>query len=205
MNRLLLFLMPAAASAAQWLGMSAALAGPEPHTDLEIGRNAQNQLVIEGDEDLLSGAESILLLPGEGFFDGLFANEEPGFEAIEMDEGPDLLALLQPHSVALKRLAFSPGFEMYEPPFSAILTADGGTYAFVQDGDGGFHNDLIFAAAGAVGDTFSATFQLVDLASPPQHADSGPFTLSFRIVPEPSALALMACGMVATRRRRRTA
>lgn len=182
------------------------LADEEPHTDLEVGlMPGTSQLMIAGDEDLLGGLESIELFPGSGFFDGMFAESEPGFEAVEIDEPGEIDAIntALAHQISLERVAFDSGFEMYEPPFSQILATNGSLYQFVQEApdETGFHNDLIFAANGIVGDTFAATFRLVDPSG--NYSASEPFTLNFVNVPEPATAALLLMGAVTVVRRRR--
>jgi len=189
-------------------GLTAAPAfagGEEPHTDLEVGlAPGTNQLFIAGDDDLLAGIESIELFPGSGFFNGGFAEAEPGFEAVEVDEPGEIDAIDTSiaHQISLERVSFSAGFEMYEPPFSQILSADGMQYQFIQEAtESGFHNDLIFANFGNLGDTFSATYRLVDPSN--TYGASDPFTLNFVNVPEPATAALLLMGAVAVVRRRR--
>jgi|GEM_PF-2095431 len=178
----------------------------EAHTDFEVGLNidGSGNLTIAGDEDLLSGVEFIELEPGSGFFSGGFAEAVPGFEAVEVDEPGEILAIdtSMPHQISLERVSFSTGFEMYDAPFSQILTADGMEYQFIQEAtESGFHNDLLYANFGNLGDTFSATYFLTDASG--TYGDSAPFTLNFVNVPEPATAALLLMGTVAVVRRRR--
>ena len=187
------------------LTVAPAFAGGEPHADLEVGLvPGTTQLMVAGDEDLLSGVESIELFPGTGFFTGGFAESEPGWEAVEVDEPGeiDAIDITMPHQISLQRVSFDSGFEMYEPPFSPVLTSDGLSYPFIQEAtESGFHNDLIYANFGNLGDTFAATFQLVDPSG--TYGASDPFTLNFVNVPEPATAALLLMGVVAVVRRRR--
>ena len=181
--------------------------GGHEHADLEVGlAPGTTQLMVAGDEDLLSGVESIELFPGTGFFAGGFAEAEPGWEAVEVDEPGeiDAIDITMPHQISLQRVSFDAGFEMYEPPFSPVLTSDGMSYQFIQEDppvETGFHNDLIYANFGNLGDTFAATFQLVDPSG--TYGASEPFTLNFVNVPEPATAALLLMGTVAVVRRRR--
>jgi len=181
-----------------------ARAGGEGHSDWEVAQDgsALHTLLILGDPKILGGEERIELLPGEGNFDGLFVNQEPGWESIEADEPPDAFMLLPGSNPSLKRISFDAGFGMYDP-FSGlpILESNGSTFAFGAAPDGHFHLDLIYAGNGPIGTLYSATFQLVDPSG--LQSDSAPFTLGFVVIPEPTTLALVFLGVTAKMRRTR--
>lgn len=188
--------LPALALLCLLLAASLALAGPmPPHADWVIGRNDQNQLLIHGDENILSGAAPILLEPGDGIFDGLFVKDEPGWESALADEPPELYQLLPNSRVALKRLAFTSGFAMYDPfTASEILAADNDLFEFPLDGPDQFHIDLVYSGLGPAGQFYSATYQLVDLAG--LQTPSELFTFRFETVPEPASLTLLGLSAI---------
>ncbi len=184
--------------------VSSVLAQPHHHEgDFVIGQSGDPayQLRVHGDPDILSGEESIHLPYGEGIFIGMFAGDDPGWIGLEEDEPDEGMYMLAPgHQVSLKRLDFDAGFSMYDPTAGQVLLADGDAYLFPVDGEGFIHSHLFFVGEGELGDTWSATFQLVDLGG--QYADSDPFTLNFEATPEPTTLAMLLCGaMLLTRRR----
>lgn len=211
MNLLLRTSLPALALASVLFG-SATTASGGAHNDFEVGLDpGTNKLLVEGDEDLLSGAEKIELFPGGLAADPtLFFAQEPGWEAVEMDEPGeiDAIDITAAHQISLERVSFDAGFRMFQPPGFAgdeVLTSNGAQFQFVQENppiETGFHNDLFFAANGNLGDMFSATYQLTDPSG--IYMDSDPFTLNFEIVPEPGVAALLVVGgLVAFRRRTR--
>ncbi len=175
------------------------------HSDWEVAQDGTpiHTLQILGDAKILGGEERISLQPGEGIFDGLFVNQEPGWASIEADVPPDTFLLLPGSNTSLKRISFDPGLGMYDP-FSGlpILEANGSTFDFCAALDGHFHLDLIYTGNGPIGSLYSATFQLVDPSG--LQADSAPFTLGFVVAPEPTTLALVCLGLTAIKRRNPT-
>ncbi len=185
-------------------GASAASAQHHHEGDFVIGQSgAPNfEIHIHGDSDILSGEEPILLYPGEGAFEGFFVADDPGWIGLEENE-PDegMYLLLDGHQVSLKQISFDPGFSMFDPTTGPILDSDGSTFLFPLDGEGFIHRHLIFAGEGELGDTWSATFQLVDLSG--LHAASDAFTLQFVAMPEPASVLLLVSGLAVVSLRRR--
>lgn len=188
------------------LSGAAAFAQPHDHghgDDFIIGRGGASpfQIMIEADEHVMSGEESIPLPPGEGAYEGLFAVNDPGWIGLEDDEpAEDFYMLLPNHQVSLKRISFDDGFSMFDPTAGQILEKDNDTYLFPLTTEGMIHSHLIFAGDGPEGTIWQAMFQLVDPSG--LHAASAPFTISFEAVPEPATLALLALGGLALLRRR---
>ncbi len=155
------------------------------HTDFVVARDASNTLAMEApDERILTGDVPIRLERIEsGPLAGFYALNQPGWESIEADEPDEGLFLLQtPHRVALKRLTWEPGFQMFDAALQPILENDGDTYEFAQGPPGAIHTDLFFALESgsfSIRDEVVGTFQLVDLQS--THTASDPFTLRLRV------------------------
>jgi len=187
-------------------GVARPVLGDEGHVDFEIGlAPGTNDLFIVGDDELFDGSEMIELLPGDGLLTGFFIADEPGFVGVEVDEPGeiDAIDILSPHAISLERVSFDAGFLMFEPPATPILTSDLAHYPFVQENppiETGFHNDLIFAATGSPGDTFSATFRIVDGSG--TYNPSEQFSLGFVVVPEPASVGWLAFTGLMLRRRR---
>jgi len=187
-------------------GTSAAFAQHHHEGDFVIGQSGAPtfEIHVHGDPDILSGAEPIPLYPGEGAFEGFFVADDPGWIGLEEDE-PDegMYLLLAGHQVSLKRISFDPGFSMFDPTAGPILENNGSTFLFPLDEEGFIHRHLIFAGEGEIGDTWWATFQLVDPSG--LHAASDTFTLQFVAMPEPTSLLLLVSGLAVVSLRRRAA
>jgi hypothetical protein len=94
------------------------------------------------------------------------------------------------HRVALRRVSWDAGFEMFDTSFSPILSADGSNYEFPHAAPGEFHEDLFFAmddAAFDPGAEVTGAFRLVDLSG--TYSDSDPFTLRLRALVNVPALS----------------
>jgi len=170
------------------------------HVDFEVAQDGtpQRKLKVEGDADILSGVEPLVLeLVPSGPLAGLYAIGQPGWESIPMDEpGEGLFKLVTPHSVALRRVSWQTGFQMYDNSLSPILTTDGSNYSFPQSPPGEFHQDLTFALDPndfPAGSTVTGTFRLVDPSG--THADSDVFTLALLLPVETPTMS--EWGMVA--------
>ena len=114
--------------------------------------------------------------------------------------------------IELKRISFSDPANFWmedEATTLEILSADGDTFAFgtpdwdteLPNGSGGsgawhFHSHTKFLAlAGGPGETFSATFTVLDTGST-AFSESACYTMNFETVPEPCSLVLFALGAV---------
>jgi hypothetical protein len=185
------------------------------HTDFVVARDADGKLALEApDEGLLDGSKFIELFPvTSGPLAGYWATNLPGWESIEADE-PDegLFQLAKGHRVALRRVNWDSGLEMFDSAFGPILASNNSDYEFSQSGPGEFHEDLWFALP----DSFAACtrltgqFRLVDLSG--TYDDSDPFTLRFRAQAEECpafsfwsaavlGMATLGAGSVVLRRR----
>lgn len=176
---------------------STALAHDEP---LVIGRDpdAPDHLAFSGPADLLSGAESIPLLPGDAAFEGLWVHDEPSFRTILADE-PGMLRLLAGHAVALRLVSADEPLRFFEPVgFTQILTTPGSAFVFPTDPEGDFEIHLLGAAT--LPGVHVATFQFTDASG--THLDSGTFTLRFEAVPSPTSATPILIAALASRRRR---
>jgi hypothetical protein len=196
------------------------LAGPEPHTDLEIASDCSGQLVIEGNPDLFSLTELIPLQhrpdlaefgPG-GTFEDYYVENEPGWEGLAVDE-PDegLCALPAGSDVRLVLLNEYAPYDSAVPGLTNWLLINEVGNDVELDlpaptesvlGGPGFHVDFFHAAhsSSSVGDTYSAQYMLTDEAG--LLADSDPFRLGYEVVPEPSALMMLVLGGTLLNRRR---
>jgi hypothetical protein len=112
---------------------------------------------------------------------------------------------LQPTwSIELEKITVSSGLTVLNEQYQEILTT--GNFLLGEpvweDGEGWhFHNHTLFAASGAEpGDTFAATFRVVDAGG--VYQSSEPFTLNFTVVPEPVSALLLGVGAFMLRRRR---
>ncbi|MCK4998699.1 MAG: hypothetical protein KAS23_04160 [Anaerohalosphaera sp.] len=114
--------------------------------------------------------------------------------------------------IELKRISFSDPTNFWmedEATTLEILSADGDTLAFetpdwdveLPDGSGGsgawhFHSHTEFLAlADGPGETFSATFTVIDTGST-GFSESAYYTINFQTVPEPCSLVLFVLGAV---------
>ncbi len=121
--------------------------------------------------------------------------------------------------IALKRISFSDSANFWmedEATTLEILTSDSSTFSFgtpqwsdeLPDGSGGlgawhFHTHTEFLAlADGAGQTFSATFTVIDTGST-GFAESAQYTLNFVTVPEPTTLTLLGAGLISVLRFRR--
>jgi len=114
--------------------------------------------------------------------------------------------------IELKRINFSDSINFWmedEATTLEILSADGDTFAFetpdwdaeLPNGSGGlgawhFHSHTKFLAlADSPGETFSATFTVLDTGST-DFSESPYYTINFKTIPEPCSLVLFALGAV---------
>ena len=172
------------------------------HSDFVVARDAFNKLAVESpDSSLLNGQRAIIVeLVDAGPLAGYYASNQPGWESIEADE-PDegLFMLAAGHRIALRRVSWDAGFEMFETSFSPILSADGSNYEFPHVTPGEFHEDLFFAMSDATfiaGDEVTGQFRLVDLSG--TYSDSDPFTLRLRALVSVPAMSGWAVAALAS-------
>jgi len=121
-------------------------------------------------------------------------------------------------SISLKRINFSDPINFWmedEATTLEILTSNGSTFAFEEpdwdselpNGSGGlgawhFHTHTEFLAlANGIGQTFSATFTVIDTGST-NFAESVLYTINFITVPEPASMILFGSAMLAMFRAR---
>ncbi|PKL48870.1 MAG: hypothetical protein CVV39_03640 [Planctomycetes bacterium HGW-Planctomycetes-1] len=120
--------------------------------------------------------------------------------------------------ISLKRISFSDTVNFWmedEATTLEILTSDGSIFSFetprwsdeLSDGSGGLgawyfhaHTEFLALADGA-GQTFSATFTVIDTGST-SFTESAQYTLNFVTVPEPASMILFASTMFAMFRAR---
>lgn len=120
-------------------------------------------------------------------------------------------------SIGIERVSASSGLEFWEEDtFNRILLGDGDQIFFpllwMEDkynengtlGAWGLHHHVLFVVDGAgigAGDTFSATFQVLDNGTTGL-GSSEAYTLRFAAVPEPATLLLAAFGSIGLIRRK---
>lgn len=149
------------------------------------------------------------LTPTSGLVNG-WLGTLPGFEALEPEEqefdGHGFYSWLDPANPlssvnAVVHLdSIDAGFSILEPATLQSLTFPRAL------GHSGFHLHAVYfvpaSLNAAPGQVFTATFHLSDSSGTLR--DSEPFTVQFRVVPEPCTLALLAGGMLLCSRRRRS-
>jgi len=200
------------------------------HSHTHVGRNADsvwgnaddNQLWIFATPDSPQWG-TITMLPTGDYIGGKQVYEatldcwhsaHPESGAFQLDFNDEST---QPDwRLSLKRISVSTNFFIVdESTGTPVLTSDGSTFAFeepdwdteLSNSNGGygawhFHTHTQFLAlADGAGETFTATFTVIDTGS--GYLESAPYTLTFVTVPEPTTLTLLGAGLVSIFRTRR--
>lgn len=146
--------------------------------DIEVGRTAANQLNIGG----FDVANEIVILIPAGEEPEFWTNNEPGFEAVLVDEPNENLFTLEPGcQIRLELVSCDPAFAavgdtVIDEPGEQVALGDQSLHTHIT-----WVVDSILPGFDPLKVLWQATFKLVDTGST-NYADSEPFTIYFAIV-----------------------
>ncbi len=174
--------------------------------DFTISQDGSSQHKLLLTRPALVSSPYELPLIESGPLAGSYGSIEPGWDGEGTDRPAESrFALLSPTGISIRRLSFDPGFAMFTEGLDPILETDGATHEFEGEPESPellWHQHLTFIADASVpvGSLLNARFELFDRAG--LHAASDVFTLTFRVVPEPTTAIVTALLALFVRRKR---